>query len=134
MPGPDTEPPLNPDQANLAALAARHASDPFLVEAVERARNGATLGVALLVNGMILIGKLSAPEVMADDIDSQWATNLATGTAERPEGVTEEEWAQKAELFTSQASELVRAHRESGDQLRSEIQSLGDVPREVPNG
>jgi hypothetical protein len=61
----DADEPLIRNEANLAHLANRHAPDLFLLDLIQRSEVGGGLAVGLLVNGMIVLGRLASPMEMA---------------------------------------------------------------------
>lgn len=121
------EAPLGPDELNLAVLASRHAPDPLLAELAQRADIGAGFGVAVLINGMIVMGSLAQPEHMADVIDAQWRT--AMSRSERPDDVWEEDWEAMYQRISTQASKVQKDRREELAELEDEAK-----PYKEPGG
>jgi hypothetical protein len=117
--------PLSPNEANLAHLANRHGPDLFLLDMIERAElSGAYLSVGLLVNGMVILGRLTSPVDMAKAIDAE--TAKAATHAERPEGISEEEWAEAKKRVATRETDNVEAQTQALRDLDDECKALGE--------
>jgi hypothetical protein len=82
---------LSPNEANLAHIASRNVSDVFLADLMQRADIlGTGLGVALLVNGMVIMGALAPSTAMAEEVDAEWLGVL--DHANQPPDTSDEEW------------------------------------------
>jgi hypothetical protein len=114
------EGPLGPDEFNLALLASRSAPDALLKQLADRAEVGGGVGVALLVNGMLVMGKLAKAEEMAEDIDAEWTTIM--DAADAPDNISAEEWAETRKRVTSQGAKEIQAQREEEEQISSEAE------------
>lgn len=118
------EEPLSPNEANLAHLANRHGPDLFLTELVQRAELSAGLGVALLVNGMIIMGSLASPMRMAEEIDAEWLG--AFDLAGRPEDLSEEEWAEMREKVSKRQADSVREQLDALEKLGEDAEPYAE--------
>jgi hypothetical protein len=122
------EEPLSPNDANLAHLANRQAPDLFLTELVQRAEVlGAGLGVALLVNGMVIMGGIASAMAMAEDIDAEWLG--AVDRAGRPEGTSDEDWEAMRESVGKRQAESVQGQLDGLVKLEEDVQ-----PHKTPDG
>jgi hypothetical protein len=118
------EQPLHPSERDLAAVASRRAQDAYLAELVQRASVGAGLPVGLLVNGMIVLGQLAPPELIAKVIDTEWQGVLAR--IDKPHDMTDEEWAESCERGSTRAMRLTERYRAELDQLGEDAKPYGD--------
>jgi hypothetical protein len=115
------EEPLSPNDVNLAHLANRHGPDVFLAELAQRAELGLGLGVAVLVNGMVIMGGLAPPMEMAEDIDAEWLA--AVDRAGRPDDMSEADWTAMRERVSKRQADAVDAQRESLEKLDADSQA-----------
>lgn len=130
----ENEKPLNANEINLASLANRNTNDGFLADLAHLARKGGGVGVALLVNGMIVAGELAPRNAIADELDAEVQSHLAR--AERPDDTDEAEWAHGVERAGSRFSTALRAQEEEEESLDAEVAQRGgplDL-NEVPAG
>jgi hypothetical protein len=101
----DDEPPLDPNELNLALLTSRHAPDPFLVQLAQRSKSGGGFGLGLIVNGMVVIGALARPSAFAETVDVEWQKVM--NLKERPADTSEEEWASLIERVSTQGAQII---------------------------
>src|SRR5207247_788672 len=80
----------HPAEQDLAAIAALQRLDGFLLELQELADADLATAVGLLVNGMIVIGVLASPMVVAVELDRE-RERLAK-LSDLPESMSVEEW------------------------------------------
>jgi hypothetical protein len=80
----------NPLAYDLAFLAAQADVDGQLYELLELADAGVGMGIGLLLNGMIAIGRLDHRRAMAREIDE--AGERVAQLVRRPDDVNEDDW------------------------------------------
>ncbi len=64
------EAPLPPLERDTLDLSLRSTPDPFLGDLIELAQHGTELALGLLVNGMVVIGRLDRPEAIAQELST----------------------------------------------------------------
>jgi hypothetical protein len=101
----DDDAPLTGPERDLMRLAARDTPDEFLMALQAMAKQRLNEQVGLLVNGMIVIGELSDPEVLASLMQVRRGAQIER--AERPEGLTDEEWDELAEEWISEPVRMI---------------------------
>jgi hypothetical protein len=132
--------PEEPEHLTLAerdaiVMAARTAPDGFLDDLVYYAENGLGLVVGLLVNGMIVVGALTGPEVIAEELVK--ARHNAYGAIRRSgASPDDEEWSARHETFAAEPRQAVERLYEDQQKLTSELeahedQSITKLPRDL---
>jgi hypothetical protein len=102
---------------DLARIALAVGSrDPFLTDLIDLAENGIGSVVGVLANGMVAVGSIGGPEVVADALDAERRQRAAASV--RPEDKSEEEWDKILELFVTANRRLVDAGREEREEFR----------------
>ncbi len=94
-----SEDPLGPADQDLAALGSYAVQDGFLLDLIGLADNGITTSVGLLINGMIVLGAVSAPSLAAGEVDAE--RRRIAKMSEQPEGMSDEEWTTAHERFAN---------------------------------
>jgi hypothetical protein len=97
--------PLSGPERDLMRVAARDAPDEFLMALQAMAKQRLHEQVGLLVNGMIVIGELGDPEVLASLLQVRRGAQIER--AERPDGLTDAEWDELAEDWISEPVRMV---------------------------
>ena len=97
--------PLSGPERDLMRLASRDAPDEFLMALQAMAKQRLHEQVGLLVNGMIVIGELGDPEVLASLLQVRRGAQIER--AERPDGLSDEEWDQLAQDWISEPVRMV---------------------------
>lgn len=131
----DDDAPLTGPERDLMRLAARDTPDQFLMALQAMAKQRLSEQVGLLVNGMIVIGELSDPEVLASLMQVRRGAQIER--AERPDGLTDEEWDELAEEWISEPVRMIEdlLAREAALDEALEPYLGGDGPprsREIP--
>lgn len=90
---------LSAPDRDLYDLALRSQPDPFLNDLVELAQHGTELAVGLLVNGMVIIGRLNRQEAIARALSTM--RQRLIDASPKPEDQTDEQWAAVREQFAS---------------------------------
>lgn len=131
----DDDAPLTGPERDLMRLAARDTPDEFLMALQAMAKQRLNEQVGLLVNGMIVIGELSDPEVLASLMQVRRGAQIER--AERPEGLTDEEWDELAQEWISEPVRMIDdlVAREAALDEALEPYLGGDGPprsREIP--
>ncbi len=131
----DDDAPLTGPERDLMRLAARDTPDEFLMALQAMAKQRLNEQVGLLVNGMIVIGELGDPEVLASLMQVRRGAQIER--AERPEGISDEEWDELAEDWISEPVRMVEdlLAREAALDDALEPYLGGDGPprsREIP--
>lgn len=131
----DDDAPLTGPERDLMRLAARDTPDEFLMALQAMAKQRLNEQVGLLVNGMIVIGELSDPEVLAALMQVRRGAQIER--AERPEGLSDEEWDELAEDWISEPVRMVEDLQAREAALDEALEPLlgGDGPprsREIP--
>ncbi len=116
-----------PDEGTLAPferdtydLALRSAPDPFLGDLIELAEHGTELAVGLLVNGMVVIGRLDRDEAMAQSLATM--RRRLIDRSPKPEGQSDEQWAAVQEGFSNAPLQFVGQRRVVEAELNEELQ------------
>lgn len=131
----DDDAPLTGPERDLMRLAARDTPDEFLMALQAMAKQRLNEQVGLLVNGMIVIGELSDPEVLAALMQVRRGAQIER--AERPEGLSDAEWDELAEDWISEPVRMVEDLQAREAALDEALEPLlgGDGPprsREIP--
>ncbi|HWC50001.1 MAG TPA: hypothetical protein VG448_14060 [Solirubrobacterales bacterium] len=125
---------ISPAEVDLARIAAYGGhQDGYLLELIRLADRNLGLAVGLLLNGMVVVGSLAPPEHMAKEVDSE-RSRLAEQAriGEKPENLTDEEWEQILEDFSTATSAALREFREELQELDSELEQIGETGRLDP--
>lgn len=126
-----------PDR-DLLDLSLRQQHDPFLIDLVELAQHGSEVAVGLLVNGMVIIGRLDHEQAMGEAL-ANLRRHLIDGSP-KPDGQSDEQWATVREQFAAAPLQYLaeRAQFESqvfeeyAEDGRLDINTLpNDVARQV---
>ena len=91
------EPKLAAPDRDLFDLSLRTQPDPFLNDLVELAQHGTELAVGLLVNGMVIIGRLNRQEAIAAALTTM--RRRLIDASPKPDDQTDEQWEQVRETF-----------------------------------
>ncbi|MBO9534001.1 MAG: hypothetical protein J7513_13605 [Solirubrobacteraceae bacterium] len=132
----DEDAPLHGPERDLMRLAARDAPDEFLMALQAMAKQRLHEQVGLLVNGMIVIGELGDPEVLASLLQVRRGAQIER--AERPDGLTDAEWDELAQDWISEPVRMVedfQAREAALDEALEPYLSGDDSPprsREIP--
>ncbi len=113
----DDDTPLTGSERDLLRQAVRDAPDEFLMSLLGMARQRLREHVGLLVNGMIVIGELNEPEALAALLRVRRGAQIER--AERPEGLSDDEWDAMAQEWINEPTRMVedqRAREESLDE------------------
>lgn len=113
----DNDAPLTGSERDLLRQAVRDAPDEFLMSLLGMARQRLREHVGLLVNGMIVIGELNEPEALAALLRVRRGAQIER--AERPEGLTDDEWEAMSQDWITEPTRMVedqRAREESLDE------------------
>lgn len=90
---------LPPVERDTLDLSLRSTPDPFLGDLVELAQHGTELAVGLLVNGMVIIGRLDRSEAIASELATM--RQRLIDASPKPEGQSDEQWAAVREGFAN---------------------------------
>jgi hypothetical protein len=125
---------LTSAERDAIVMAARTAPDGFLYDLAYYAENGLGLVVGLLVNGMIVVGPLAAPEVIAEELVK--ARHNAFGAGGRSGASPDDDWPAQREAFATEPRRNVEQLRDDRQKLYSELEAQGDqsimkLPRDV---
>lgn len=97
--------PLSGPERDLMRLAVRDAPDDFLMALQAMAKQRLHEQVGLLVNGMIVVGELGDPEVLASLLQVRRGAQIER--AERPDGLTDAEWDELAQDWISEPVRMI---------------------------
>jgi hypothetical protein len=114
---------LSPRDLDLALIAAQQGyQDLHLLDLIELADADMGLALGMLINGMIAVGTLAPPEAIAIEIDAE-RKRLAEsfGPDSRPDDLSEEEWQQRLEEFSTVASDGVQKANKEKAQLEEQL-------------
>lgn len=95
----DEEAPLSPTERDQLDVALRSAPDPFLGDLVDLAQHGTELAVGLLVNGMIVIGRLDRQDAIANAMSTMRSRLIERSP--KPDDQTDEQWAAVKQGFSA---------------------------------
>ena len=115
------EAPLPPNERDLLDLALRTVPDPFLGDLLELAQHGTELAVGLLVNGMIVIGRLDRPESMAQALSTM--RRRLIDQSPQPDGHSDEQWTAVRENFSNAPLQYVAERQQVEAQVHEALQS-----------
>ncbi|MDO8213535.1 hypothetical protein [Conexibacter sp. CPCC 206217] len=115
--------PLHPSALDLAHIEMRGAPDAMLNDLLLWADIGLGLGVALLVNGMVIMGQLGRPEAMANAVDAQLTTVYMR--LPKPDGLSDEEWTRAGRNISTQITSGVAVFREQLEELEQDAEPHG---------
>jgi hypothetical protein len=102
--------PLTGSERDLLRVAVRDSPDGFLMSLLSMARQGLHEHIGLLVNGMIIVGELNQPDVLAELLHVRRGSQI--GRAERPEGLSDDEWDEMVQAWITEPSRVVEDLRE----------------------
>jgi hypothetical protein len=105
--------PLPSTERDTLDMALRTAPDPFLGDLLDLAQHGTELAVGLLVNGMIVIGRLDRPDAMAGALSTM--RRRLIDRSPQPEGHSDEQWAAVREGFSNAPLQFI-AERQAAEQ------------------
>lgn len=128
-----------PDR-DLYDLALRTQPDPFLNDLVELAQHGTELAVGLLVNGMVIIGRLNRDEAIARALSTM--RERLINASPKPADQTDEQWAAVREQFANAPVQFAadRAAYESavleqvGEHVVDGAVDVNNLPAELARG
>lgn len=115
------EPTLPLVERDTLDLSLRTAPDPFLGDLLELAAHGTELAVGLLVNGMVVIGRLDRDESMAQALATM--RRRLIDRSPQPEGQSDEQWAAVREGFSNAPLGYVAERKAIEAQVHQELQS-----------
>jgi hypothetical protein len=121
--------PLTPGELDLAALGAYAVQDGFLLDLIMLADEGISTSVGLLVNGMIVMGAISSPNLAAGEVDAE--RRRIAGMSRQPDGMDDDEWAETQETFATVNTTAFRRTEAARARLEGELSvdsRLGDTP------
>ncbi len=113
------EAPLPPVERDTLDLSLRTTPDPFLGDLVELAQHGTELAVGLLVNGMVVIGRLDRPEAIAESLSTMRQRLIARSP--QPEGHSDEQWAAVREGFANAPLAYVAERQQAEAAVHQEL-------------
>ncbi len=130
----DDEKPLTGPERDALRIASRDTPDRFLMSLVAMARQGLREQVALLVNGMIIVGELGEAEMLAELLRVRRGSQV--GRAQRPDGVSDEEWESMLDEWVQEPTRMVADRRDQEEALEAAMEPYSeDGPprsREMP--
>lgn len=89
---------------------------------IEFADAGVGLPIALLINGMIVMGALAQSEVIAEHLDQN--RRRITDGLKRPDGISADDWKKKLEALGTQSMRGVQTHRDEEAALETKIEDF----------
>ncbi|MEN0014248.1 MAG: hypothetical protein AAGC46_12845 [Solirubrobacteraceae bacterium] len=95
----DEEAPLSPTERDQLDVALRSTPDPFLGDLLDLAQHGTELAVGLLVNGMIVIGRLDRQDAIAGAMSTM--RHRLIERSPKPDDQSDEQWEQVKQGFAS---------------------------------
>jgi hypothetical protein len=111
----------NRAERDLASLAAHARRDPFLEDLAEQARDtGYGPVVGLLVNGMLVVGRLASPREFAEQLDSHNEWLVSQGEASGDPEVARA-WAEARERVANMYVERVEDARNDATAVYAEV-------------
>src|SRR4051794_32291548 len=116
----DDETPLTGPERDMLRQAVRDAPDAFLMSLLAMARQRLREHVGLLVNGMIIIGELNEAEALASLLRVRRGAQIER--AERPDGLTDDEWDAMAEGWITEPTRMVEDQRAREAELEEAIE------------
>lgn len=126
--------PLTGSERDQLRQAVRDAPDEFLMSLLAMARQRLREHVGILVNGMIVIGELNEPEALASLLRVRRGAQIER--AERPEGLSDDEWEAMALSWINEPTSMVEDHRAREEALEEALEPFAvDGPprsRELP--
>ncbi|MFT4036313.1 MAG: hypothetical protein QM679_12135 [Patulibacter sp.] len=120
------EPTLSAPDRDLFDLALRSQPDPYLSDLVELAHHGTELAVGLLVNGMVIIGRLNRQEAIAQALSTM--RRRLIDNSPKPEDHTDEQWEQVRENFASAPLQY------AADRSQHEAQVYEQISQHIVDG
>lgn len=115
---------LNASDRDLLDLALRSQPDPFLSELVELGQHGTELAVGLLVNGMVMLGRLSRDEALGQALAT--LRQRLIDASPKPDGHTDEQWAQVRENFATAPLQYLAERAQLEQTVLEDLQSRAD--------
>lgn len=126
--------PISAHDRDLMRLATRDTPDEFLMALQVMARQRLSEQVGLLVNGMIIVGEISDPEVLAALIQVRRGRQIER--AERPEGLSDAEWDEVAQSWIDEPITMLEDQRrreaELDEALEPYLERGTPRSREIP--
>jgi hypothetical protein len=124
----DDDTPLTGSERDQLRQAVRDSPDEFLMSLLGMARQRLREHVGLLVNGMIVIGELNEPEALASLLRVRRGAQIER--AERPDGLSDDEWEVMAEDWISEPTRMVEDQRAREEALEEAMEPYSDsLPR-----
>ncbi|MDO9354727.1 MAG: hypothetical protein Q7T55_13600 [Solirubrobacteraceae bacterium] len=125
----DDDTPLTGSERDQLRQAVRDSPDEFLMSLLGMARQRLREHVGLLVNGMIVIGELNEPEALAALLRVRRGAQIER--AERPEGLSDDEWEVMAQDWISEPTRMVEDQRVREEALEEAMEPYGSdsLPR-----
>lgn len=103
-------------------IALRTAPDPFLGDLLELAQHGTEMAVGLLVNGMIVLGRLDRDEAIAQALSTM--RRRLIDRSPQPEGHSDEQWAAVREGFANAPMQYVAEREQAELAVRQQLQEI----------
>lgn len=128
------EAPLPPVERDTLDLALRSTPDPFLGDLIELAQHGTELAVGLLVNGMVVIGRLDRPEAIASALGT--LRQRLIDRSPQPDDTSDEQWAAVREGFANAPLNFVAerqqleaaVHQELSERAVDGVVNMDELP------
>lgn len=111
----DQDEPLTAGERDAMRVAVRDRPDQFLMQLLGMARQGLREQIAILTNGMIVVGELSEPETLAEQMRVRRGSQV--DRAERPPGVSDEEWEAMLQDWVDEPARMVADRRSQEQEL-----------------
>lgn len=115
-----SEDPLGPPDHDLAALGSYAVQDGFLLDLIMLADSGISTSVGLLLNGMIVLGAVSAPGLAAGEVDAERRRIVAM--TDRPAELSDDEWTAAENRFSGANRRAVERTEEDRARLDRDVE------------
>jgi hypothetical protein len=111
--------PLPATERDLLDISLRGHPDPFLADLLDLATHGTEIAVGLLVNGMIVLGRLDRSETMAAALSTM--RRRLIDRSPKPEGQSEEQWEAVREGFAEAPNQYIAGLSQATEQTLAEL-------------
>lgn len=118
------DPKMTASDRDLLDLSLRSQPDPFLSELVELGQHGTELAVGLLVNGMVMLGRLSRDEALAESLST--LRRRLIDASPKPDGHSDEQWEQVRESFAAAPLQYLADRAQLEQDVLEDLQSRAD--------
>ena len=115
-----SEDPLGPTDRDIAALGSYAVQDGFLLDLIMLADIGISTSVGLLLNGMIVLGAVSAPGLAAGEVDAE--RRRIAAMSDRPDELSDEEWEAAHERFAGTNRRLLERIERERTRLERDVE------------